>query len=84
LTPQQNLLAHHQRSVTLSDDVSCQVKIGLHKFDNYLSQVKINVKQLTTAIFKISSEYFVFQQDSAQAHRVRQTISFLACNLAKC
>jgi len=32
----------------------------------------------------ISGEFFVFQQDSAQAHRVRETISFLACSLAKC
>jgi len=61
-----------------------QVKIGLHQFDNYLSLVKINVKQLTAAILKISGEFLVFQQDSAQAHRVRETISFLACNLAKC
>jgi len=42
-TPQQNPFAHHQHSITASDDVSCQVKIGLHQFDNYLSQVKINV-----------------------------------------
>ena len=83
-TPQQNPFAHHQRSVTVSDDVSWQVKIGLHYFDNYLSQAKINVKQLTTAIFKISGSFFVFQQDSAQAHRVRKTVSFLAYNLAKC
>jgi len=27
-TPQQNPLAHHQHSVTVSDDVSWQVKIG--------------------------------------------------------
>jgi len=39
-----------------------------NRFDNYLSQVKINVKLLTTAILKISGEFFVFQQDSAQAH----------------
>jgi len=70
-------------SVTVSDDVRMQVKIGLHEFDIYVSQVKINVKQSTTAILKISGN-FIFQQDSAQAHRVRETISFLACNLAKC
>jgi len=29
-TPQQNPFAHHQHSVTVSDDVSWQVKIGLH------------------------------------------------------
>jgi len=34
-------------------------------------------------MLKISGEFFVFQQDSAQAHRVRETITFLACNLAK-
>jgi len=49
-----------------------------------VSQVKITVKQLTTAILKISGDVFIFQQDSAQAHRVRETISFVACNLAKC
>ena len=76
-TPQQNPFAHHQRSVTVSDDITWQVKIGLHQSDNYLSQVKINVKQSTTAILKISGEFFVFHQDSAQAHRVRETISFL-------
>jgi len=53
-------------------------------FDNYLSQVKISIKELATAILKISGKCFIFQQDSAQAHRVRETISFLACNLAKC
>jgi len=45
-TPQQNPYAHHQHS----DDVSWQVKIGLHQFDNYLSQVKINVKTRYLAI----------------------------------
>jgi len=40
---QQNPLTHHQRSVKVSDDVSWQDKISLHQFDNYLSQVKINV-----------------------------------------
>ena len=35
---------YHQHSVTVSDDVRMQVKIGLHQFDTYLSQVKINVK----------------------------------------
>jgi len=80
-TPQQNPFAHHQHSVTVSDDVSWQVKIDLHQLDNYLSQVKINVK---TVILKISGDFFIFQQDSAQAHRVCETISFLTCNLAKC
>jgi len=81
---EQNPFAHHQRSVTVSGDVNWQVKIGLHQFDNYLSQVKISVKQLISAILEISGEFFVFQQDSAQAHRVRETNSFVACNLAKC
>jgi len=43
-TPQENPFTHHQLSVTVSDDVSWQVKISLYQFDNYLSQVKINVK----------------------------------------
>jgi len=66
-TPQQNPFAHHQHSVTVSVDVSWQVKIGLRQFDrpNYLSQVKISVKQLTRAILKISGDFFIFQQDSA-------------------
>jgi len=42
-TPQQSPFTHHQRSVTVSDDVSWQVKIGLHQSDNYLSQVTLNV-----------------------------------------
>ena len=67
---------------SVTDGVSKQVGIGLHCFDDGLSHVKINVT--IAAILKISGEFFVFQQDSAQAHRVRETISFLACNLAKC
>jgi len=83
-TQQQNPFARHQCSVTVSDDVSWQVKISLHHSDNYLSQVKINVKTVNNTILKISREFFIFHQDSARAHRVRETISFLACNLAKC
>jgi len=82
-TPQQNPFAHHQRSVTVSDDVSWQVKIGLYQSDNYLSQVKISVKTVNISHTQ-DGEFFVFQQDSAQAHRVRETISFLVSNLAKC
>jgi len=48
-TPQQNPFAHHERSVTVSDNFSWQVKIGLHQFDNYLSQVKINVKTVNNS-----------------------------------
>ena len=36
-------------SVTVSDDVRMQVKIGLHEFDIYLSQVKINVKTVNNS-----------------------------------
>jgi len=39
---QQNHFARHQRSVTVSDDVSWQSKISLHEFDNCISQVKID------------------------------------------
>jgi len=35
--------------------------------DNYLSQVKINVKQLTTAILKTSGEFFDFQHGIVRA-----------------
>ena len=55
-------------SVTVSDDVSWKVKIGLHQFDNYLSQVKINV----TAIIKISGDFFIFQQGSAQLQHTQE------------
>jgi len=48
-TPQQNPFAHYQHSVTVADDVSWQVKIGLHQFDNYLSQVKINIKPVNNS-----------------------------------
>jgi len=44
---------------------------------------KPTLKQLTTAILEISGDFFIFQQDSAQAHKVCETVSFLACNLAK-
>jgi len=53
-----------------------------------LSQVKIDVTTVNNisiilAMLKISGEFFIFQQDSAQAHTARQTISILACNFAK-
>jgi len=38
------MLSHIINIQSVSDDVRMQVKIGLHQFDNYLSQVKINVK----------------------------------------
>jgi len=50
-TSQQNPFAHHQRSVKVSDDVSWQDNIGLHQFDDYPSQVKINKQQLTTRMW---------------------------------
>jgi len=78
-TSQQNPFAHHQHSVTVSDDVRMQVKIGLHQFDVYLSQVKINVKQSTTATLKISGDFFIFQQDIPQARRVRAWDNQLSC-----
>ena len=83
-TPQQNPFAHHQRSVTVSDDFSWQVKIGLHYFDNYLSQVKINVKTVNNSHTQDIWRVLGLSAGQCQAHRVRDTISFLACNLAKC
>jgi len=50
-TAQQNSFAHYRRSVKVSDDVSWQDKIGLHQFDNYPSQVKINVKTANNSCF---------------------------------
>jgi len=88
---QQNYFAHHQRSVRVSDGISWQVNIGLYQFDNCLSRVKIDVTAVTSIasitcykLFKISGEFFIFQQDSVQAHRSRKTTSFPACNFAKC
>jgi len=50
-TSQQNPFAHHHHSVKVSDDVSWQDKIGLHQFDNYLSQVKINITTVNNSCF---------------------------------
>jgi len=47
---QQNHFAN-QRSVKVSDDASWQVKIGLHQFDNCLSQVKADVTTITNSCF---------------------------------
>ena len=55
--------SRNQHSVTVSDVVSWQVKIGLHQFDNYLSQVKINVKTVnnshrpTQDIWRVNSSF---------------------------
>jgi len=49
--------AHHQHSVTVSDGVSWQVKIGLHQFDNCLSQVKIDVTTVNNSCFLLYSRY---------------------------
>ena len=48
-TPQQHPYAHRQRSVTVSNNFSWRVKIGLHQFDNYLSQIEINVKTVNNS-----------------------------------
>ena len=84
-TSQQNPFAHHQCSVKVSDNVSLQDKIGLHQFDDYLCQVKINVT--TTAISCHTQDIwrvFHLSAGSAQTHWAREAISFLACNVAKC
>ena len=53
---QQTPFAHHQRSVTVSDGVSWQVKIGLHQFDNCLSLVvKIDVTTVNNSCFLLYS-----------------------------
>jgi len=80
-TPQQNPFAHHQHSFTVSDDVSWQVKISLHQFDNYLSQVKVNVQTVNNS--HTQDIWRVLSLLAGQCHRVCETISFLACNLAK-
>ena len=81
-TPQQKPFAHHQRWFTFSDVVSWQVKICLHQFDNYLSRVKVNVKTVNNS--HTQDIWRVLSLSVGQCHRVRETISFLACNLAKC
>jgi len=50
-TKKKDFTAHHQRSVKVSDDISWQDKIGLHQFDNYLSQVKISVTTVNNSCF---------------------------------
>ena len=62
---------------SVADIVCWQVKSSLHQFDYCLSLVKIDVtteQQLFLAILKLSGEFFIFWQ----AHRVHETISFLA------
>ena len=46
-TSQQNPFAHYQRSVTASEYVSWQVKIGLHQFDNYI-KIPLNPDENST------------------------------------
>jgi len=60
------------------------VKIGLHQFVD--PGVKVNgayyrnvllLQQLLPTICQVSGEFFIFQQDSAPAHRARETFSLL-------
>jgi len=83
-TSQQNPFAHHQPSVKVSDDVSWRDKISLHQFDNYLSQVKINLTTVNSSchtqdIWRVHLS--AGQCSDTSGHNV---ISFLARNLAKC
>ena len=82
-TQQQNPFTHHQHSVTVSDDVSWQVKIGLRLFDSYLSQVKINVITANNSHTQDIWRFFHLSAGQCPAHRVSETISFRAF-LAKC
>jgi len=81
------VLLHIINIQSVSDDVSWQVKIGLHQCDNYLSKVKINVRTVNNSH---TQDIWRFLRLSAGqcpgtvAHRVQETISFLAWNLAKC
>jgi len=50
---QLNPFAHHQRSVTVSDGVNWQVKISLHQFDNYLSQLQIDATTVNNSCFSL-------------------------------
>jgi len=66
----------------ISDDVSWQVKIGLHQSD-YLSQVKIKVKTVNNS--HTQDIWRVLRLSAGQCrHRLRETISFLVSNLSKC
>jgi len=42
---------------SVSDDVSWQDKIGLHQFDNYLSQVQINIATVNNSCFLRCARY---------------------------
>jgi len=48
---------------------------------SYLSQVKVNVKTVKNS--HTQDIWRVLSLSAGQCHRVRETISFLACNLAK-
>jgi len=73
-TSQQNPFAHHQRSVTVSDDVSWQVKIGLHQFDNCLSQVKTDVTTAVSCHTQISGKSLSFSRSVPRCtEHVRQS-----------
>jgi len=54
----------------ITDGVSRQAEIGVHQFDYCLSHNKTNVttvnNQLLLAIFKMSGEFFIFQQDGTR------------------
>jgi len=67
--------AHHKHSVTVSDGISWQVRIGLHQFDNCLSQVKISVTQLTTVFLAILKNQDIWRVLHLSAGQFPDTLS---------
>jgi len=89
-TSQQNRFVLYQRSVTICDDVSWQVKIGLHQFDSNLSQVKSKVTTVYNSCFlpdsrSLASSSSFSRTVPRRTERLRQS-TFLSVpgNLAKC
>jgi len=77
-TSQENPFTHHQRSVKVCDDISWQDKIGLHQFDNYVIQVKINVTTVNNSCFLSYSRYLASSSSFSRTvprhtERVRQS-----------
>jgi len=69
----------HERSVTVSDDVSWLYKIGisLHQCDNYISQVKINATTVNNSCFLPYSRLASFSSFSRTVPGKLSTWAFL-------
>jgi len=75
-TLQQNPFAHHQRLITVSDDVIWQVYIGLHQFDDCQTQVKINVNDSCFLPYSryLASSSFSITVPRCTEHRLQSAV----------